>query len=53
MSSLRHKTRRLEIRPLEFADFQRWFESHDLAKPKIDRFDWSPVPELWKKRSKK
>ena len=38
-------TKRLEIRPLALTDYQRWFDSNDLAKPPVDKFDWKPVPK--------
>lgn len=50
MRRLSYFTNRLLIRPLRLTDYQRWYESHDLSKPQVDKFDAKPWPP--KKRTK-
>lgn len=50
MKRLSYQTKNLIIRPLALTDYQRWFDSHDLSKPQLDKFDAKPWPR--KKRTK-
>jgi [ribosomal protein S5]-alanine N-acetyltransferase len=46
-----YQTKRLEIRALRLTDYQCWYDSHDLAKPKVDKFDMQPWPKRKRTRA--